>query len=89
MNEIWAATVYLLCFVTSAGCSALLVRSYIRNRTALLLWTAVCFVMLALNNFFVVLDLILLPNIDFTLARSVLGLAGVATLIYGFIWEID
>jgi hypothetical protein len=89
MNDIWAATVYLLCFVTSAGCGLLLVRSYMRNRTALLFWTAACFVLLALNNFFVVLDLILFPNIDFTLARSVFGLAGVATLIYGFIWEID
>jgi hypothetical protein len=89
MNEIWAATVYLLCFVTSAGCSALLVRSYMRNRTALLLWTAVCFVMLALNNFFVVIDLIILPNVEMTWIRGVFSLAGVATLIYGFVWEID
>ena len=84
-----ATAVYLLCFATSLACSWLLVRSYLRNRTRLLLWTATCFVFLALNNFFVVADLVLLPDIDFRLARHLANLTGLATLLYGFIWELD
>ena len=89
MNSLWATTVYLLCFVTSAACGALLVRSYLQNRTAVLLWTAACFVLLALNNFFLMIDLILLPDVDLSLVRSALALAAVGTLLYGFIWELD
>jgi hypothetical protein len=89
MTHPWATAVYLLCFATSAGCGWLLVRSYWRTRTALLLWTAACFVLLALNNFFVVLDLILLPDIDLSVPRMTTSFAAVATLLYGFIWELD
>lgn len=84
-----ATAVYLLCFVTSLACSGLLVRSYLRNRTKLLLWTAICFVLLALNNFFVVADLVLLPDIDFRLVRHLANLAALGTLLYGFIWELE
>jgi hypothetical protein len=89
MTDPWATTVYLLCFATSAGCGLLLVRGYRRHRTALLLWTAACFVLLALNNFFVVLDLIFLPGVELRMARLMAALAAVATLLYGFIWEVD
>jgi hypothetical protein len=85
----WAPVVYLLCFVTSGICAWLLVRSYLRNRSALLLWSAACFVLLALNNFFVVIDLVVLPDADLTLVRHGFALAGIATLLYGFIWELE
>ena len=81
--------VYLLCFATSAGCSWLLVRSYLRTQTTLLLWTAACFVLLAVNNFLVVLDLVFLPSVDLALIRLVVTAAALATLLYGFIWELD
>lgn len=85
-----ATVVYILCFATSAGCGWLLVRSYLRARTALLLWTAAGFVLLAVNNFFVVLDLVILPaSIDLTPLRLATNIAACATLLYGFIWEID
>lgn len=89
MSNPLATIVYCLCFVTSAGCGALLVRSYIRTRATLLLWTASCFVLLALNNFLVVVDMVLLPNVDLQFARLTTNLAALATLIYGFVWEID
>ena len=78
-----------MCFATSVGCGLLLARSYMRNRSPLLLWSAACFILLALNNCLVVTDLILLPNVDLTLARSAAALAAVATLLYGFIWELE
>jgi hypothetical protein len=86
----WAPTVYLLCFLASACCGLLLVRSYLSNRTKLLLWSASCFVLLALNNLVLFIDLVLLPQaIDLQTVRSLLGLSAVATLLYGFIWELD
>ncbi|HZS63406.1 MAG TPA: DUF5985 family protein [Xanthobacteraceae bacterium] len=89
MNDIFASIVYFLCFLTSAGCGWLLVRGYLRTRTKLLLWTAACFVLLALTNFFLVLDLDLLTTIDLRFLRISASLAAVATLLYGFIWELD
>lgn len=84
-----ATIVYFLCFATSLACALLLVRSYMKTSAALLLWTAICFVFLAINNLFVVLDLSLLPDIDLQLARDASNLMGLATLLYGFIWELD
>jgi hypothetical protein len=86
----WVAPlVYLLCFLTSGACAWLLVRSYLRNRTPLLLWSAACFVLLALNNFFVVADMLVLTSVDLTALRSLSSLAAVGVLIYGFVAEID
>jgi uncharacterized membrane protein len=83
-------TVYALCFVTSAVCSWLLVRSFRRNRTPLLLWSAACFVLLAVNNLLVVIDLVLLPpSIDLSPLRVAASLAAVSTLLFGFVWEVD
>jgi hypothetical protein len=89
MNTVWAATVYLLCLATSIACGFLLVRSYVQNRTRLLLWTAACFVLLAFNNLFLVIDTIVIPQSDLTFPRSLSALAAAAILIYGFIWEVD
>jgi uncharacterized membrane protein len=84
-----APAVYLLCFLTSAVCGWLLVRSFMRNRTRLLLWSAACFVLLAVNNLLVVIDLILLPSTDLNPFRLATGLAAVSTLLFGFVWELD
>ena len=84
-----ATLVYFLCFATSAGCGWLLVRRYLRIRNALLLWTAACFVLLSVNNLMVVFDLVILPNVDFRPARIATHLAALATLLYGFIWELE
>ena len=82
--------IYCLCLLASATCAALLVRGYNKSKTPLLMYSAVCFVFLALNNFLVVIDLLLLPTtIDLAVLRLIAALAGVATLLYGFIWELD
>jgi Family of unknown function (DUF5985) len=86
---IWASAVYLLCLLTSAVCAALLIRGYYRHRTSLLLWSGLCFGLLALNNLLLVLDLLFLPDIDLSLARNVVNVAAIGTLLYGFIWELD
>jgi hypothetical protein len=81
--------VYSLCFLTSAICATLLFRSYFRTRTRLLLWSAIAFICLAVNNFFVLGDMILFPDINLLTARYVAALAAACVLIYGFIWEVE
>ena len=80
------AIVYFLCFATSAACAGLLFRNYQKTRATLLLWSALCFLFLAGNNFVVILDLLLIPTMDFRLVRLLLSLAAVSVLLFGFIW---
>ena len=80
--------VYLLCAATSLSCAILLLRGYQRQRTRLLLWSSLCFVLLALNNALLFIDLIIVPTgLDLSLWRSVTALSGVSVLLYGLIWE--
>jgi hypothetical protein len=87
----WVPTlIYSLCLLASAACATLLVRGYLRSRTALLLYSAACFVFLSVNNLLVVIDLLVFPTgFDLGVIRLLATLAGVSTLIYGFIWEVD
>jgi len=83
------AIIYSLCLLTSAGCAVLLVRSYVHSRARLLLWSALCFVLLAVNNLFVVIDLLILPTVDLVPLRNLASLAAVSVLLFGFIWETE
>lgn len=85
----FATVVFLLCSITSLICMALLWRSYRRTRARLLLWSALCFVGLAVDNILVPIDVILLPHIDLFWLRQVAALAGLGMLLYGFIWEAE
>ena len=81
--------IYLLCFATSTVCAFLLVRSYRASRVRLLLWVAICFVLLAINNLFVVFDVLFLPAIDLVPFRQMASFIAVAVLLFGFIWDAD
>jgi hypothetical protein len=82
--------VYVLCMITSALCAALLVRAYRRTRTRLLLWSALSFVFLAINNLFLFLDVVVVgPSVDLLPFRYLASFAAVAVLIYGLIWEAE
>jgi hypothetical protein len=87
MTDWFPATVYMLCFLTSSACAVLLGRSYRRTGLRLLFWSALCFLLLAANNLLVFIDLLLLSDRDFSLARSLLVLAAVSVLLFGFIWD--
>lgn len=89
MTEIFPTIVYMLCLLTSAACAWLLGRSYRRTGTRLLLWSSVCFALLAANNLVLVLDLVVwADDVDLRLLRQGFALAAVVSLIWGFIWEI-
>jgi len=81
--------VYLLCFLASAICAALLVRQYRMARSTVLLWSAACFVFLAVSNLLVVLDQLVLEDVNLRPARLVLTLMAVSVLLFGFIWESE
>ena len=81
--------VYGLCLLTSGLCAALLFRSYGRSRQPLLLWSAACFTLLAINNLLVVFDMVVFSATDFSVPRQLTALAAVGVLIDGFIWEVD
>jgi hypothetical protein len=82
-----ATVVYVLCAVTSCLCAVLLLRGFLASRTRLLLWSALCFWLLAANNVLLVFDKVIVTGTDLQLARTLTGLAGVAVLLYGLIWE--
>jgi hypothetical protein len=82
-----AEAVYALCTLTSVACAVLLVRSYRRNRVRLLFWSAFCFVALALNSVLVFVDLIVVPDTDLGVIRSLLALIGLGGLLFGLIWD--
>ena len=85
-----AAIVYVLCLLTSVVCALLLVRSWRATRARLLLFSALCFALLAVNNLLVVVDMVLLPvEPDLTLWRQIAVLAALGVLLYGFIWEAE
>jgi hypothetical protein len=81
--------VYVLCALTSGACAVLLLRGYRRSRQRLLLWSGLCFAGLALNNVLLVVDVRLVPETDLSVVRTLPALAGIALLLYGFIWDAD
>jgi hypothetical protein len=89
VTAIAPTAVYILCLVTSCVCAGLLLRAYVRSRTRLLLWTALSFVWLAINNLFLVADMVIFPDVDLWLLRPATALIAIAVLLYGFVWEAE
>lgn len=81
--------VYLLSFLTSLGCWALLIRTYRATGTRLLMWSALCFAFLALNNLLVLIDVILLPELSLLWLRQGAALLAVTALVWGFVSEAE
>jgi hypothetical protein len=82
-----AETVYVLCALTSVLCAALLIRSWIRTHTRLLLWSSLCFVGLAVNNVLLFVDRNVVPQVDLALLRTTTALFAVSVLVVALIWE--
>lgn len=89
MGTLFPALVYTLCFGTSALCAYLLGRSFRRARSRMLFWSAMCFALLAVVNFAVVLDMLVFPGVNLRPFRLWVSLVAVAVLLFGFIWDED
>jgi len=82
-----ASVIYTLCALTSLACFALLWRSWLASGHRLLLWSAMCFAALSVNNVLLVVDKILLPNeVDLIFPRLVASLAAVLLMLFGLVW---
>jgi hypothetical protein len=79
--------VYMLCGVTSMLCAGLLLRSYIKTRSRLLMWSSFCFAGLAINNILLFVDFVVVPTVDLRLLRSGSGVIALALLLIGLVWE--
>ncbi len=81
---------YLLALITSLACMVLLFRAYAGSGMRLLLWSALCFVGLSVNNVLLFFDLVVFPTqFDLRPYRLLSALAGLLFLLYGFIWESE
>jgi hypothetical protein len=80
-----AQIVYILCGLTSVFCAILLYRQYRATRGALLFWSTLCFLCLAITNILLYLDIVVFPATDMSVARSAITLLGMTMLLYGMI----
>ena len=88
--ELFKFVLYLLAALTSIACMVLLFRGYARNGARLLLWSALCFVGLSVNNVLLFFDFVVFPTqVDLRVYRLLAALAGVLFLLYAFIWETE
>jgi len=82
--------VYILCMLASMACAGLLARAWLTSRSRLLLWTAISFGFLALNNLLLVADLVIfVTQANLLPYRQISAGLAIGTLLYGFIWEVD
>jgi hypothetical protein len=89
VSELFPTAVYTLCFLASSACAWMLARSYRRSGARLLMWSCLCFVLLAANNLVLIVDMLVLPAVDLRLARLLFALAAVSVLLVGFVWELE
>ena len=80
-----AVVAYILCALVSGLCAALLLRSWLRGRSRLVMWVAVAFCFLTVSNVLLVADLY--TAADLGIPRAALIAIGLALLIYGVTWE--
>jgi hypothetical protein len=81
------AALFILCALTSLGCVVLLWRGYRRSGTRLLMWSALCFAGLTVNNVVLVVDRLVVHDIDLWVWRIVPALLGVCALLFGLVWD--
>lgn len=89
MSSAFPAAVYILCFLTSLACGLLLLRNFQRTSARLLMWSALCFLLLAANNLVVIIDLLVLHDVDLSLLRIGFSLSAVSVLLFGFVWDLE
>lgn len=87
--EIFKLLLSVAAILASGACMLLLFRGYLKKRVRMLMWSAICFAALTLNNLGLFCDLVLFPDIDLRTIRLLAALAGMFVLLYGFIWDAD
>ena len=81
--------VFILCALTAFACTGMLLRAWLRSRARLLLWSALCFAGLTVNNVLLVLDRLVFTGVDLSSWRLGLALLAVLLLVTGLVLEDD
>ena len=81
------AFVYGLCMVTALACAWMLMQAYQKTHYRLLFWCSLFFSIAALNNVFLVVDKLVVPEADLTAYRYGVALLGLLVLLPGLILE--
>jgi hypothetical protein len=84
-----ATLIFGLCAMTAAACAFPLLRSYLRTRFRLLLWSGACFCGLVLNNVLLILDRLIFTAVDLSTWRLAVALVSLLVLLLGLILETD
>jgi hypothetical protein len=84
-----ALVIYSLCALTSAVCTYLLAIAYQRSRYRLLLWSAICFAGLTLNNLTLWIDKLVVPSVDLSIPRISIALIAMTVFLHGLIWDSE
>ena len=79
--------IYGLCMLTALTCAWLLLQAYHKTRYRLLFWCGLFFSVAALNNIFLVVDKLVVPDVDLTVYRYIVALVGLLILLPGLILE--
>ena len=87
MMETFRVLLFALAALTSLLCTILLFRGYRRRRYRLLLWSAVCFAGLTVNNLVLFLDLVFFPDLDLRPLRLSASFVGIFAMLWAFLWE--
>jgi hypothetical protein len=84
-----AAALFTICAITALTCAWLLLRAFRQSGHRLLFWSGLCFIGLFANNVLLIVDRLVLMTLDLTIYRLAVGLAAMALLVFGLIWEED
>lgn len=84
-----AKAVYVLCMLTSLMVAILLLRAYTRTGARILLWSALGFIGLCLNNVMLVLDTMVVQHVNLGPYRNIPALIGMGLMLFGLIWKSD
>lgn len=85
-----AEVVYMLCAMMSIACTFLLLRRGPWGSSRLLFWAGLCFALLSVNIIILVVDVVILPDIDFhgRMWRNLVGGLAGSLLLFGLVWEL-
>jgi hypothetical protein len=82
-----AELIYVACALTSSFCAILLIRNYGRTRLRLAFLASLCFSGLALNNLLLLVERVVTPAIDLSVARGAVALVAMLFLVAGLVLE--
>ena len=79
--------VFMLCMLTSLVSGILLRRAAQGASRQLLMWSAIFFFGMAVNNAILFADVLVGPELDLTLAANLVAAVSIFSLLYALIWE--